>query len=242
MASTSSFRVVPPGADSFAHRGATHDVRLGGSLALEMQAVVALPWLVNPYDNVTPTLPYRLLELLFAGVFRFASDAAAEVIFDYAIDPVKFGGVTDLLLTQAGLTFSIDDTLATLCLKIEDAALRADPASPELVVSFADLHAFQTIGQPFGAPMGWAQRLTFGMPTVGGGGPATPYAELVFVMANRFVADSGPVASDTVACLETIFPLAVEFHPTLGSMGNVVKARMCAHWFASVLWEPALRF
>jgi hypothetical protein len=242
MASTSSFRVVPPGVDPFAHRGAAHDVRLGGALALELQVVVALPWHVDPDDNVTPTLPYRLLELLFARVFRFASDAATEIIFDYAIDPVKFGGVADLLLTQGGLSFSVDDTLATLCLKIEDAVLRVDPASPELVVSFSDLHALQAIGRPFGAALGWAQRLAFGMLTVGGGGPATPYAELVFVMANRFMAGRGVVAGDTVACLETIFPLAVEFYPTLGSMGHVVKARMCAHWFASVLWEPALRF
>ena len=99
MASTFSFRAVPPGADSFAHRGAAHDVRLGESLALEMQVVVALPWLVDPDDNVTPTLPHRLLELLFARALRFAPDVATEVIFDYEIDPVKFGSAADLLRT-----------------------------------------------------------------------------------------------------------------------------------------------
>ena len=42
----------------------------------------------------------------------------------------------------------------------------------------------------------------------------------------------GAAAGDTAACLETIIPLSVEFYPTHGSMRNVIKARMCAHWFA----------
>ena len=190
---------------------------------------------------MTQTLPHRLLELLFAPVFRFASDAATEVIYDYAIDPVKFGGgVTDLLLTRGGLTFSVDDTPATLCFKVDGTVLRVNPAPPELAVSFSDLHALQSIGRSFGAPLGWAQRLTFGMLTLGGGGPATPCADLLFVIANRFMVGRGAVAGDSAACLETTFPLAVEFYPTLGAMGDVFKARMCAHWFTSALSEPVL--
>ena len=119
-----------------------------------MQVAVALPWLVDSHGNVTPTFPHRLLESPFARVFRFASDAATELISGYATDPVECGGVADLRLTRGGPTFSVDDTLSTLCLKIEDAALHVDPASPELVVSFADLYALQSIGRPLGVSLG----------------------------------------------------------------------------------------
>jgi hypothetical protein len=242
MASATTFRSVPPGtADVSAHRGADLRVRFSGTLAAAMLVVDALPWEPCLDDASFSTLPLRVVELLCARALKFAPDAFNCAFFDVAIGASKFAEVLDSLCA-AGLSFEPDDTLESLCGKVEHVAALLSSGSPELTVTLADLFLLPVQIQPFPSPVDWALDIRLGALSTGGpGGPATPYGELAFLCANRYTENRAAPAGASSLFLNTYWSIVVAEQSHLEQLPSIVRSMAVVDKFLTSLWEPCMR-
>jgi hypothetical protein len=145
-------------------------------------------------------------------------------------------------LCAAGLSFEPDDTLESLCGKVEHVAALLSSGSPELTVTLADLFLLPVQIQPFPSPVDWALDIRLGALSTGGpGGPATPYGELAFLCANRYTENRAAPAGASSLFLNTYWSIVVAEQSHLEQLPSIVRSMAVIDKFLTSLWEPCMR-